>query len=154
MTLFWFTPSNEAELEDVEFLKNLGIEVRAPRGQTTFYRDPDSGKMVGFIGKVFVLQDGRVVVRPCADTSDGALRILLRTALDCAERDHHLKHSGWFYRRKTTKRQGFWVSRILCAVNTEGTMARELVAMQDLLSSPEQWHIPEHELAPETQEAK
>lgn len=114
--LIWFATNNHITLDALPDLEVLGITVE-PRSTNavTAYRDPVSGRMVAEVGVVRVWRDGRVHIIPRTDCPDVALEGLVRTALDCVERDLH-KRDRWFYTRATKDRPGRWGSTILLTV--------------------------------------
>ena len=150
MSLYWFAHNNNAKLSDAEFLQNLGIKFTTPRGRTEYTRDPDSGDFVAAVGRVFVKTTGEVLIAPTEDAGDKAREQLLRVAVDCVEHDMHKRLPGWRYKRKTTKRAGYWYSKLLLAIDPNCGAGEALAAAHDALKHPiSQQGMTNQELAPE-----
>lgn len=116
MSLTWYSVNNTAEVSDLPDLAALGITMlcRSTRPMHV-WRDPDTGRMVAEVGMITVWRDGRIRVRLFADAPEMAGTMLVRTALDCAERDLH-KRDRWAYTRATKRNPGYWNANILCTV--------------------------------------
>lgn len=148
--MHWFSLNNGAELTDLDFLKNLGIHQEPPRGETLYLRDQNTGRMMQFLGMVFVKTDGRVQFRPRHDTPAAGIRVLVRTAVDCLEHDLH-KTAGWLYKRKTSKRPGYWATAVYVAVDPAGEVSQDVTVLRTAvedLSAPLELGITRDELQP------
>ncbi|MDO5492246.1 MAG: hypothetical protein Q4F53_01365 [Nesterenkonia sp.] len=124
----WFTFNNRTTVADIDFLKSLGVQIDSPMGIVNYARDEDSGIMMGCLGHVFVRTDGVIKVRPHHGLQDNGLQVLLRTAVDCLERDMHLRER-WEYRRKTKKRGGYWRCHVFAGINPNSEAGRSIEAL-------------------------
>ncbi|MCT1776770.1 hypothetical protein [Brachybacterium sp. p3-SID957] len=113
MTPTWFAVNNQATLEDVPDLAAIGIKIgRRSPDPVRVFRDPSTGRLLAEIGTVHVYRDGRVWIIPRSDCPDGCLRELVRTAVDCVERDLHRRDRWHYYRPTKTVPVGEWSSVI------------------------------------------
>lgn len=125
MSLIWFATNNSVTVDDLPDLEVFGITLgqRSAKPVTT-YRDPISGRMVAELGLVRVWRDGRVRIIPRTDCPDGGVSVLVRTALDCVERELH-KRDSWHYTRATKDRPGRWGATILCTLREGASLFAE-----------------------------
>lgn len=132
--LTWFAANNSVTLADLPDLEVLGITVR-PRSTNAVraFRDLASGHMLVEVGLVRVWRDGRVHIIPRTDCPDVALEGLVRTSLDCVERDLH-KRDRWFYTRATKDRPGRWESTICIAPRTGTSLFAEYAEVLGIAS--------------------
>lgn len=116
MELTYFATNNQATLEDMDVLHAMGIRIldRAG-GPMSAFRDPTNGRVRVDIGTVTVRRDGLIRIRPREDAPDVALKVLLRTAVECLERDLH-KRDRWASHRATKNAPGYWRARISISV--------------------------------------
>lgn len=131
--MHYFAINNDAQLADRDFFKSLGIYQERPRGETTYLRDQNTGRMMQFLGMVFVKTDGTVQFRPRRDTEEAGVRVLIQTAVDCLERDLH-KQGDWFYRRKTSKRTGYWAAAIYTTLGKNDAAYQEISSLQTAMA--------------------
>lgn len=112
MKLTWYALNNTASLDDLEHLSALGIQ-RGTRSALPMHitRDYSSARWLVEIGEVYAYQNGEVVFTERCDTPETFTRALVRTALDCFERDLH-RRDHWDYRAATKKRPGYWYATI------------------------------------------
>ena len=148
MTLQWFEPVSNAKLSDAEFLKSIGITIRQPRFESIFRREEGTNNFVCDAGVIFACTDGRVIVTPTTDAGEHAKEILLQIALDCIELEHH-KRFRWLYKRKTSKRPGYWFATVWIKVPPGGSRHQALASCESLLKSGRQIAQSHTELAPE-----
>ncbi|GAA1103495.1 hypothetical protein [Nesterenkonia jeotgali] len=146
----YFAHNNNAQLSDLDFFKSLGIRQERPRGETTYIRDQNTGRMLQHLGYVFVRTDGIVQFRSRGDTEEAGVRVLVKTAVDCIEDDLH-KQGGWVYKRKTAKFPGYWAAAIYAVLDPSDAVSQEIAilktAMADL-SRATDFGIATHELQP------
>lgn len=118
--LTWFAVNNDARAADAPGLAAFGVRLR-PRSSepVTVQRDPVSGRLIAELGAVQVIRGGDVNVRPRHDCPPVGLDVLVSTALECVERDLHIR-DAWEYRRATAKRHGYWHTTV-CIALPEGT---------------------------------
>lgn len=115
MSLTWYAVNNGARVEDLPDLEALGIRMvsRSDRPMVA-YRDAASGHLLVEVGIVSVWRDGSIRIRPRSDAPPIAVEALVRTALDCLERELHRRDS-WAYYRATASRPGYWSAVIMVA---------------------------------------
>lgn len=116
MSLTWYAVNNRADTTDLPDLEALGISMSG-RSQTpmSVQRDPESQVLVVNIGAVTAWKDGRVTFQPRLDAPPSAETVLIRTALECLERDLHHR-DRWEYRRATKARGAYWYAHIMVQV--------------------------------------
>lgn len=114
--LTWFAVNNDARAADAPALAAFGVRL-LPRSSepVTVQRDPVSGRLLAELGGVQVIRGGAVNVRPRHDCPPAGVGVLVSTALECVERDLHVR-DAWEYRRATTKRHGYWHTTICIAL--------------------------------------
>lgn len=112
MKFTWYATNNYARLDDLEDLGAIGVRVlkRSPEPMT-FWRDYESGLHMVKTGAVWVFRDGRINVRPRLDAPPVLVEALVRTAVECFERDLHIRDK-WSYFRATKTRPGYWYAGI------------------------------------------
>lgn len=116
MSLTWYAVNNRADTADLPDLEALGISMSGrSQAPMSVQRDPESQVLVVNIGAVTAWKDGRVTFRPRLDAPPSAETVLIRTALDCLERDLH-RRDRWEYRRATKDRGAYWCAHIMVQV--------------------------------------
>lgn len=129
MRLTWYALNNFARLDDVQDLGAIGVRVLKRSSEPmTFWRDYESGLHMASIGAVWVFRDGRINVRPRLDAPPVLVEALVRTGVECFERDLH-KRDKWKYYRATKTRPGFWHMRISAGMQ-RGTLEALLSAQE------------------------
>lgn len=108
MSRSWFATNNTATLDDLPDLEVFGIALGKRTSKTvSVSRDLPTGRLLATIGTVRVFRDGRVKITPRQDCPDEGVTVLVRTALDCVERDLHRRDRREYY-RATAKVVGHW----------------------------------------------
>ena len=117
MTPTWYAINNSVSLEDVPDLAAIGIKIgRRSLEPVAVFRDPGTGRLLAEVGTIHVYRDGRVWIIPRSDCPDACLLGLVRTAVDCVERDLHRRDRWHYYRPTKTAPVGQWLSVIaVCA---------------------------------------
>lgn len=114
--LTWFAINNQADATDMDVLAPLGVEIMSPdRAPMHVHRDPDTGRLVAATGWVVVWRDGRIQVLPRHDTPPRLIDGLVSVAVDCLERNLHIRDE-WKYYRATRTQPGQWSAGILRGV--------------------------------------
>lgn len=127
MELTYFSVNNRAQIEDMDVLHTMGIRLLAPSSEPmSAFRDPDTGRMRVEVGTVTVRRDGLIKIRPRSDAPTVAVRTLLRTAVECLERDLH-KRDRWSTYRATKSAPGFWRAGISLSVLEGDSLFAEYV---------------------------
>ena len=111
MSPTWYAINNSVSLEDVPDLAAIGIKIgRRSLEPVAVFRDPGTGRLLAEVGTIHVYRDGRVWIIPRSDCPDACLLGLVRTAVDCVERDLHRRDRWHYYRPTKTAPVGQWSS--------------------------------------------
>lgn len=133
----WFSVNNQASHEDLPDLRAFGITARPRHSRpVTVYRDPVSERMIAEIGTVNVWRDGRVRFRPRHDCPDSGINVLVRTALECVERDLHLRDKWTYFRATRDVPVGQWSATICVGLRDSISVFEAHTAMLQPASSP------------------
>lgn len=145
MNLTWYATNNSISLEDVPDLAAIGITVlRRDRDPVRVFRDPDTGRMLAEVGTVAVYRDGRVHVIPRHDCPDVCLLELVRTAVDCVERDLHRRDRWHYYRPSKAAPVGAWSSDISVCIPDGHSLFEAHTAMLHPAASPADRPVTDH----------